>query len=126
MYDFAFSVPWGLTAIISGIVGLVRKSDNEYALPIVCGALFIGISVRSVKRFFRGQLSPDGVIVKLAVTCGLAFWAHQRYQKTMDPHPDWFMAAGGAFMILFYVWNLFFGPAPLDPPPPYNPPKKRS
>jgi hypothetical protein len=28
-------------------------------------------------------------------------------------------------MILFYFWNLFFGPAPLDPPPPYTAPKKR-
>lgn len=28
------------------------------------------------------------------------------------------------FMAVYYVWNLLFGFGPLDPPPPYNPPKK--
>jgi hypothetical protein len=33
--------------------------------PIVVGAVLIAIAVRSLKRFFRGSLSPDGVVLSL-------------------------------------------------------------
>lgn len=41
----------------------------------------------------------------------------EQYAKTGLFHPCGLLRAVSAFMALFYVWNLFFGPAPLDPPP---------
>jgi hypothetical protein len=40
------------------------------ATPLVCGAIFLAIAVRSLKRFFRGMLSPDGVVVSLGALGG--------------------------------------------------------
>jgi hypothetical protein len=42
-----------------------NMTPTSAGIVILSGILFIGLSVRSIKRFFRGQLSPDGVIVKL-------------------------------------------------------------
>jgi hypothetical protein len=47
------------------------------------------------------------------------------YQDTKIFHPAGSLRLVSGSMAAFYAWNLFFGPAPLDPPPPYNPPKKR-
>lgn len=38
---------------------------HRAGLELAFGALLLAISVRSLKRFFRGKLSPDGVVIAL-------------------------------------------------------------
>lgn len=103
----------------------MRTQQLIYAAPIVVGAVFIAIAVRSIKRFFRGSLSPDGVVLSLVLAAGQAYLMDKLYAESQLFHPAGNLRLVSGFMCLFYVWNLFFGPAPLDPPPPYNPPKKQ-
>lgn len=124
MYDFAFSIPYGVFNIIGAIVGLVRTSHQAFVFPTVAGVLILALAVRSLKRFFRGKMSPGGVVVMLLSTCANTYVMHAEYEKTEIFHPAGFMALIGTFMIFYYCWFLSFGPGPLDPPPPYNPPKK--
>jgi hypothetical protein len=56
-------------------------------VPLILGPILIAIAVRSLKRFFRGKLSPDGVIVSLLLGAGNAALMHQAYQKTGLFHP---------------------------------------
>ena len=48
---------------------MLRRPPLRAATPLVCGVVFLAIAVRSLKRFFRGMLSPDGVIVALGALC---------------------------------------------------------
>ncbi|GBF94203.1 hypothetical protein Rsub_06473 [Raphidocelis subcapitata] len=82
MYDYTFSIPHGVVSITSGIIGLLRTGNPVFATPLVCGVVFLAIAVRSLKRFFRGMLSPDGVIVALVMAVGLVYQMNKLLEET--------------------------------------------
>lgn len=113
MYDFCFTIPYGILLILGGVMGFVNKrSTMSLYGGGGTGIVLLLLSYVSLRQYRQGKLWKTGTALSLMISVALTIIMVRRYLSTLKIFPPFVVAVITASMSLFYIWSLFLGPLP--------------
>eukprot|EP00249_Psilotum_nudum_P004170 c17714_g1_i1 orf=811-1170(-) len=110
MHDFCFTIPYGITILIGGAFGYLRKGSTPSLMGGgTTGLLLLLAGLLSLRSYNKGTNSSFALVLETALSVILTWVMGQRYFLTGKFMPAGIVAAISGLMALFYFYKIATG-----------------